>query len=82
MYTSGVSSVYPASAVRFFPNPVSEILVIDTEVLVQSIDILTITGMHVISKDAGVYHVSVQGMDPGMYLLTMHTADGQVITIV
>ena len=69
------------SMVTVYPNPASEKLMVESEVVVNQYDIYTITGAMILSKpvDAKSFEINVSELPAGTYFVTL-TSDGMLQT--
>ena len=69
------------SMVTVYPNPASEKLMVESEVVVNQYDIYTITGAMILSKpvDAKSFEINVSELPAGTYFVTL-TSEGMVQT--
>lgn len=74
--TSGTKDMLN-SKLNVYPNPVRDVLKIESETLVNSVQILDVTGKLIFDKEVFDNEVNVQNMQSGIYYLRINTADGQ-----
>lgn len=69
------------SMVTVYPNPASEKLIVDSEIVVNQYEIYTITGAMIVSKpvDAKSFEINLSEIPAGTYFVTL-TSDGMVQT--
>ena len=67
--------------VTVYPNPASEKLIVDSEIVVNQYEIYTITGAMIVSKpvDAKSFEINLSEIPAGTYFVTL-TSDGMVQT--
>jgi hypothetical protein len=71
------------SICRIFPNPVTEMLFIETDVLIQNIDIIAISGATAIKRTncrEYAVNIDVTPLKPGVYITKVILTNGKIIT--
>ena len=65
---------------KIYPNPSKDILNINMNIDLVEININNLLGQSVITKTGNVESINVSDLSPGMYVITMKTADGRSIS--
>ncbi|MFR9166331.1 MAG: leucine-rich repeat domain-containing protein [Dysgonomonas sp.] len=71
------SAIEQELSVNVYPNPVSDVLRIDTPNEVQSVTVYDLAG-RTVKKAGNVTEIDVRDMQEGFYIIRVTTADGQV----
>lgn len=77
--TLAVSDVVKKNTIfKAYPNPVTDVLTIDSQVKVKSINIFDIAGRSVLNSDANntKFNVNLSRLSPGTYIVTANTENG------
>lgn len=79
--TSAVKTALDAEVVSIFPNPVNDIITLNTEENVQSISICSLSGATLVEMDYNNSEsINVSALSQGVYLLN-YTVEGKVSTL-
>ncbi len=70
----------PVVAVTIYPNPVHDILNIQTEARIESAQVYSLTGQCQLTENGDIRQLQVNGMNSGMYILRLITTDGKQTT--
>ncbi|MEA4982970.1 MAG: choice-of-anchor Q domain-containing protein [Paludibacter sp.] len=62
---------------RVYPNPASEILYLDGEFTINSLEIIDLSGKKVLSIEHPANTISLDGISQGLYILKILSAEGQ-----
>ena len=66
------------ASVKVFPNPVEDILVLETDELIQSVQVSNSLGQYIFgSTDLANNRIDTQGWERGLYFLQVKTDQGQ-----
>lgn len=79
--TSGIANLGLASQVNLFPNPTNDVFVIDTDLEVKNLSVLTLDGKTIIRQDElnAQATISLENYASGMYLVQLETKEGSVV---
>ena len=72
---SDVNSLDKSKSVTIYPNPVENILRIDSEEIPNSFEVITLSGT-VVKKDTNTQQLDVSALPKGMYLLKVYFNEG------
>ena len=64
------------TAIRFFPNPASDVIRVESEVPITGIEVYSLAGELVSSQDKNLSSIQVSHLAEGMYIAKMRTTQG------
>lgn len=76
---SGVDNIEDENAINIFPNPVADIINVDSQLDIKSISIYNTAGM-VVETAKEVNYISAQRLNKGLYFVVVELVDGQTIS--
>jgi len=76
----GIDELSQAFNLTLFPNPVNNILHIDSEEEINKIEIFNVLGENIITLESQVSQVSLKNLYPGTYLVKVTSASGHFAT--
>ena len=76
----GIDELSQAFNLTLFPNPVNNILHIDSEEEINKIEIFNVLGENIITLESQVSQVSLKNLYPGTYLVKVTSASGHFTT--
>ena len=76
----GTADLSPAFDLRLFPNPVNNILKIDSDENVNKIEIFNILGEKIITVENQVSQISLNNLSPGTYMVRVTSVEGNFTT--
>jgi hypothetical protein len=68
-----------ASAVRLYPNPVSNVLHIDSKIPLVKVELFSVFGKSVLTISSGFDAISMEHLSHGLYMVKLQFNDGYVI---
>ena len=70
------SRIEDENAIKMYPNPVANVMQIETEFDVQQIEVFSILGNRVASFNGNLNSISLGNLNKGMYVLRIRTTEG------
>ena len=73
---SGIEDEMLAASIRLYPNPVSDILTIESEIRLTKVEIYSIVGTKILEIYSDFNAIPVNDLSNGMYILRIHSKTG------
>ncbi|MEO5777171.1 MAG: T9SS type A sorting domain-containing protein [Flavobacterium sp.] len=72
----GINQATLLNGLKLYPNPVTNVLNLDTEASIKNVNIITVNGQRIETKLNGTNQINVESLQNGFYILEVNTEDG------
>ena len=70
--TLGIRNLFKEKILHIYPNPVKELLTIDSQVKITKVEIYSILGKKVLEKKSNLNSIQISGLSNGIYIVKIH----------